>query len=192
MDALDQLILAERRLLDELRIQVAAQEAKVAALVEAASLRPNFTASKKGPTGRTGKPKGAISANWKNTLRELYATGKAWPYADIKACFDHVNTADLAIASVRDRVRALADAGLMEGDADAGFKVTEAAARKFKFPKLEEAPDANASETSSSEGPVGRERGFPPTAPEGSTPSGSTFSNLVYRGQTDPDDDIPF
>jgi hypothetical protein len=61
-----------------------------------------------------------------------------------------------------------------------------------------EGSDAPTSEPSDKSGPVGRERGYPPSAPEGSTPSGSTASydlgdilgeKLRERSL---DDEIPF
>lgn len=141
MDALEQLIREERRELVELhdelsklQISVAAKEAKVAALEEAANLRPTSKAKPR----RGGKPKGAISAPWKNTLKALYITpGGPWSYAQIKACYDYTNNQDLALPSVRDRVRALIDSGLIVGDPDEGFCVTSAAAKKFNFPEPE-------------------------------------------------------
>lgn len=140
MDALDQLIRTEQEALDALRLQVAAQEAKVSALIAAASLRP-VAGESRAPSTKGGKPKGAISAPWKNTLGELYAFGGVYPYTSIKACYDHMNGANLAIASVRDRVRSLVDSLLLAGDPDQGFYVTDAAAKKFGFkrnpPKVE-------------------------------------------------------
>ena len=173
-----------------LQTELVAVQAELAAYERAAALRP--VTKKRSSTARGGKPKGAISKAWKDTLAELYAWGRQYPYAEIQACYEHVNSSELAIASVRDRVRSLVDTGYMAGDPDQGFSVTETAARKFKFQKLEEAPDATAPEASSSEGPVGRESGYPPSAPEGSTPSGSTFADRVYRGYDDLEDDIPF
>ena len=191
MDALDTLILAEKAELERLRLRVAAQEATVAALVEAAALRPNASA-KRILLSRGGKPKGAISSPWKNTLAQLYKTGRAWPYNQIKACYDHTNGADLALASVRDRVRSLVEGGLMVGNADDGFVVTDLAAKKFSFPKPEKAPDAVTSEAESSAGSVGRDGGYPPTNPEGSTPSDSTPVQTGGGFADDLDDDIPF
>lgn len=53
----------------------------------------------------------------------------------------------------------------------------------------EEAPaEAEASRNS---GPVGRERGYPPSTPEGSTPSGSTRPPLGFETELE-DDDVPF
>lgn len=192
MDALDELILAEREVLEGMRVQLAAQEAKVAALVEAAGLRPTASNKKPLPT-RGGKPKGAISAPWKNTLAEIYKTGQAWPYGQIKACYDHTNSADLNLASVRDRVRSLVETGLMSGTPEDGFAVTEIAARKFSFKKLVEAPVATTG-ASTHAGPHGGGVGFSSNSPEGSSPSGSTLSDRIYQGNPadDLDDDIPF
>lgn len=149
MDALEQMIRTEEERLDRFRAQVSLQEIKVGTLKEAAALRPAVTSGKKAPGaargGRIGgKPRGAISAPWKGTLAELYSWGGHYPYARIKRCYDHVNNADLSLPSVRDRVRSLVETGLMEGDADQGFSVTEDAAKRFGFAKRTEAPSDNA------------------------------------------------
>jgi hypothetical protein len=56
------------------------------------------------------------------------------------------------------------------------------------------APDAETSEAdNASAGPLGGERGFPPTTPEGSNPSGSTSSQYGgFNVPDDLDDDVPF
>jgi hypothetical protein len=54
-----------------------------------------------------------------------------------------------------------------------------------------EAPDAETSEASEIAGPLGGERGYPPSAPEGSIPSGSTHVQ-PESFDTDLDDDVPF
>lgn len=53
-----------------------------------------------------------------------------------------------------------------------------------------EASDDHSPEASNGTGPVGRENGFPPTPPEGSTPSGSTPVQSPDWGELD--DDVPF
>lgn len=56
-----------------------------------------------------------------------------------------------------------------------------------------EAPDAKTSEASEVSGPVtGRERGYPPSTPEGSIPSGSTQSRPNPAWDEDLDPDVPF
>lgn len=57
-----------------------------------------------------------------------------------------------------------------------------------------EAPGAETPRASEELGPVtGRERGYPPSTPEGSIPSGSTPSRpLVLQEDHDLDDDVPF
>lgn len=56
----------------------------------------------------------------------------------------------------------------------------------------DEAPDAETSGASETTGPVtGRERGYPPSTPEGSIPSGSTHVQPASF-DTDLDDDVPF
>ena len=55
----------------------------------------------------------------------------------------------------------------------------------------EEASDAQTSEASKKLGPLGGERGFPPTAPEGSIPSGSTRAQPAAF-DAELDDDVPF
>lgn len=202
MDALEHLIRSEEAELERLRILIAAQEAKVAALREAASLRP-AAASKRNGVGspRSGKPKGAISAQWKDTLAALYSyQPKVWSYNDIKGCFDHVNKQNLNIASVRDRVRSLVDSGLMQGSAESGFEVTEGAARKYKFKKVE-ASGAATPEASNARGPEAESEGRQTAAQHpaanregvGSNPTGSV---PVHRQRPsfddDLDDDVPF
>ncbi len=60
-------------------------------------------------------------------------------------------------------------------------------------PQNAEGPGAQTTEPSGSSGPVGRERGYPPSAPEGSIPSGSTASQTPSSGfSRDLDDEIPF
>jgi hypothetical protein len=54
------------------------------------------------------------------------------------------------------------------------------------------ASDARAPEADTIAGPLGGERGYPPSAPEGSIPSGSTFRPNVSNFADDMDDDIPF
>lgn len=152
MDALEQMIRTEEERLSKLRADLALQEIKVGTLKEAASLRPVTVLGKRAPAtargGRVGgKPRGAISSPWKGTLAELYAWGGPYPYARIKACYDHVNKADLALPSVRDRVRSLVETHLLEGDPDTGFSVTQVAAERFGFAKRTEAPSGNADGT---------------------------------------------
>ena len=152
MDALEQMIRTEEERLSKLRADVALQEIKVGTLKEAAALRPapipgkkNSGAARSGRIG--GKPRGAISGPWKSTLAELYAHGGPYPYARIKSCYDYVNKADLALPSVRDRVRSLVETQLLEGDADTGFSVSEIAAGRFGFAKKTEAPVGSADGT---------------------------------------------
>jgi hypothetical protein len=134
MDALDIMIRDQLAELEALRLQLAAQEAKVEALQQAAALRPIVSGRKSSPAKLGGKPRGAISSQWKEALRLMYASGSApWHYAAIKATFDLANHKDLNLASVRDRVRSLVETGLMSGDAEHGFTVTELAAKKFGF-----------------------------------------------------------
>lgn len=69
---------------------------------------------------------------------------------------------------------------------------------RWRVVKNETAPDAIASEAVQELGPVGRERGYPPSAPEGSIPSGSTASrdlDDILRDdppRRDLDSEIPF
>ena len=79
----------------------------------------------------------------------------------------------------------------MKREDEDGFVVTDEAARKYGFEK--EGGPATA-EPLSNLGPVGRERGYPPSAPEGSTPSGSTAPQSPSAGgySRDLDDEIPF
>jgi hypothetical protein len=63
---------------------------------------------------------------------------------------------------------------------------------RYWRPRKDEAPDAETSEASNSTGPVtGRERGYPPSTPEGSIPSGSTHVQPSAFDE-DLDDDVPF
>ena len=133
MDALDELIREAQDKVRALQTELIAAEAELAAFEKAAALRPAGGKKRGGRGG--GKPKGAISKPWKDTLAELYEHGKAYSYSEIQDCYQHVNDTGLAIASVRDRVRALIDNDFMRGEPGTGFEVTDLAATKFGFPK---------------------------------------------------------
>jgi hypothetical protein len=87
---------------------------------------------------------------------------------------------DTSRQSVSTRLQRLKNDGLIAHDGE-----------RWTLPK-DEGPD-DESGPSDQLGPVGRERGYPPSAPEGSIPSGSTASQSPSSGfSRDLDDEIPF
>jgi hypothetical protein len=198
MDALDNMIRDQLIELDRLRRELTAKEATVDALQQAAALRP-LVSSRKTSTGKGGgKPKGAISAPWKETLGALYRAGQGpWGYPAIKVCFDGTNDKDLNLASIRDRVRSLVESGLMSGDADHGFTVTELAARKFNFKKAEAPTNGGASNefgrVAELEVPARSEQHpFRKGENAGSSPAPLTPIVKESAFDADLDDDVPF
>jgi|GEM_PF-6642517 len=144
MDALDQRIASEQKELDRLREQARAKEIVLEALKEAASLRPVHVADilkPKAPPKQGGKPKGAISNTWRNTLKAIWLFGGPESYESIQKFHKGVNDVELGMASVRDRVRSLVEGGFMSGDAASGFTVTEYAAQRFGFTTERDAPE---------------------------------------------------
>lgn len=88
--------------------------------------------------------------------------------------------ADLSGDYIRTALWRMGQRGVLEGNDG-----------RYWRPKKEEAPDASTSGASETTGPVtGRERGYPPSTPEGSIPSGSTHVQAAY--ESDLDDDVPF
>lgn len=95
------------------------------------------------------------------------------------------DTSNTSVSSILSRLKV---DGLVEKTGEGWKKVRNA-----------KGSDVSASEPFEELGPVGRERGYPPSAPEGSSPSGSTashqFGDIVggmLRKSREPDDEIPF
>lgn len=142
-DALEKHIDDENGALEDIQAQIAVlrelekvQAAKVSALREAARLRP--LPSKTGSSRvvinvRRGKPKGAISQVWRDTLRRLHSTGARQSYEAIAELYSFGTGDNVNMSSVRDRVRAMVKSGLIEGSPHEGFRVTEDAAKRFSF-----------------------------------------------------------
>ena len=142
MDALDEMIQAEKAELGRLEAAVSKQRIKVDALMAAAEARPvsapSATTAKKKSAGGKGKPKGAISKLWQEVLGELYAFKGPWQYVEVQNCFEHLHGKKPELASVRDRVRSMIDNDYMSGNPDEGFIVTDYAAQKFGFKRSNE------------------------------------------------------
>lgn len=89
--------------------------------------------------------------------------------------------------SVSTRLSKMKNEGLLDHDGE-----------HWVLPKKAKGSDGGTSEPLSDQGPVGRERGFPPTTPEGSIPSGSTASQKPAGDWDGPvhrrplDEEIPF
>ncbi|RWP58003.1 hypothetical protein [Mesorhizobium sp.] len=89
-------------------------------------------------------------------------------------------TSNTSVSSILSRLKA---DGLAEKAGDGWKKIENA-----------KGSDAQTSEPFEEMGPVRRERGYPPSAPEGSIPSGSTASSHLGDGRksADLDEEIPF
>lgn len=88
---------------------------------------------------------------------------------------------DLSADYIRTALWRMGQRGILESNGDG----------RYWRPRKNEAPDAETSEASETTGPVtGRERGYPPSTPEGSIPSGSTPSQPA--AEVDWEDDVPF
>ncbi len=164
-DALEKLIDDETAALETVRSQITTlreqervQAAKVLALQEAARLRPitpKNGSSRANATVRRGKPKGAISEAWRNALRRIHSTGTRLSYDAIAELYSFGTGETANMASVRDRIRSMVKSGLIDGNPQEGFTVTEDAAKRFGFAnengEAEASPDADEATTSSNE-----------------------------------------
>jgi uncharacterized coiled-coil protein SlyX len=139
MDALDNMISEKRAEAERLREQVRVLEAELAALQLAAQLRPAPTSKRPAKAARSGggRRPGDISRDWRAILGAIYSRGNAVSYEDVAAVAAEQGN-DLAPSSVRDRVRNMVKTGLMEGNPQDGFTVTEDAAERFDFAKENE------------------------------------------------------
>lgn len=186
MDKLDSLIsekLAQKKVLEAklsgVQKELTVLDAEVEALQTAAELRPANGRTKTKGSGKKGRQPGAISEEWRNVLAEVvlhYDVNNRASYNDIHAVAELLNL-NIALNSVRDRVRNMVKTGLLAGTPDDGFYVTEAAVNKFDF-ETEKAPaeaEAN-SEIGVSGGPQSA-ASYP--APAGSIPAHSTVSSPI-------------
>lgn len=105
--------------------------------------------------------------------------GRGTP-ASILAFLQQYRQVDTSKHSVSTRLQKMKADGIIAHDGE-----------KWVLPQNQEGSDAPTSEPSNGSGPVGRERGYPPSAPEGSIPSGSTASQSPHPSR-DLDDEIPF
>lgn len=180
MDALDKIIAEKRAERDALLEKARLLDAEVSALELAAELRPATTPSRAGKragvTGRKGggrKP-GDISHAWREILMSVYQASAPHSYDEISAVAAGRGN-DLAMSSVRDRVRNLVQTGLMAGDARDGFTVTQDAAERFGFAKKNDPPEGGSDTGEGGASPemspdIRRMMGLE-TAPEGADPA---------------------
>jgi hypothetical protein len=133
------------------RIEIVAAE--LAALEFAANARPSTIGGKESNQGVStilgtrrsggGRRPGDISQEWRGILAAIYSSGTPYSYEDIRR-FAATQGKDLALSSVRDRVRNLVETDLMAGSTENGFVVTEIAAKRFGFPKEIAPPEGGA------------------------------------------------
>lgn len=152
MDALDQAISAKRDEIARLRASLDVLSAELAALEYAATLRPATTsrggraAVSPAETPRKsagGRRPGDISLQWRKILGEVYRRGIPLDY-DAISDVARSQGKEIGLASIRDRIRNLANSGLVDGDPSAGFIVTEMAAQRFGFTKNNAPPEGEA------------------------------------------------
>ena len=155
MDALDRLILDKRGDGDKLRAALLKNEAEIAVLELAARLRPVAAASiamvdvdkrdalrTTGATPRHGggrKP-GDISHAWRRVLAGMNSQEGRLSYDRITALTAQYGL-KVTLSSVRDRVRNFLATGLVEGDPENGFAVTQDAVERFGFTKENDPPE---------------------------------------------------
>jgi hypothetical protein len=145
MDKLAQTISDKRAEAEGLRARLAVLEAELSALELADRLRPVTTYGGDRPSqGRSarkggGRRPGDISQVWRSILRGVYQLGEPVDYAMIQMIAQDQGQ-NIETSSVRDRVRNLVKTGLMYGDVQTGFTVTEDAAERFDFAKKNEPP----------------------------------------------------
>lgn len=122
-------------------------EAQIATLLEAANIlgvKINETGDEKDELepdepSRRGRKPGAISMEWRNALGIVHALGRPASYHEIgmAAAKAGINS---SLPGIRDRVRYYVERGILTGDADLGFSVSDETVAKFglmKPPKLE-------------------------------------------------------
>ena len=156
MDALDEIVVAKQRELEDLLRKVEKLEVEVKALTKAASLRPApakawdeaplrsraraKTAKLKGRVG--GKEPGTISNSWRDTLLFIDMLGDELTVANVinAARSNGLNIND---NNARDRLRAFRQMGYLEGDAVAGYRFTAKFHERFreKAPDTEKVPE---------------------------------------------------
>ena len=146
MDKLQQMIMEKKAEVEDLRSRISVLEAEVAALELADKLRPvtvsspGRPASQGGARSSGGRRKGDISKVWRGILKGIYDLGAPVDY-DTVEMIARKQGQELALSSIRDRVRNMVKTGLMVGDVQSGFTVTEDAAERFGFAKENEPPD---------------------------------------------------
>lgn len=136
MDKLDQHIADKEAELSEIEARRAVLCAELEALRLAASLRPAATSGgprrSKAASPSKGRTKGAISKEWRAVLAEVFKSNTYLSYEEIHDIAVHLGN-DVALGSVRDRVRNMVKTGLLEGDPEVGFCVTDEAVERFEF-----------------------------------------------------------
>lgn len=140
MDKLQQMIMEKKTEVEDLRSRISVLEAEVAALELADKLRPvtassaGRPASRSGARGSGGRRKGDISKVWRGILKEIYDREAPVDY-DTVEMIAREQGQELALSSIRDRVRNMVRTGLMAGGVQSGFTVTKDAAERFGFAK---------------------------------------------------------
>jgi hypothetical protein len=141
MDALERMISEKRSEVAALLARADLLKAELSALELAARLRPvadsrthsRVVVPNPARAGGGRKP-GDISHDWRGILGDVYRLGMAVDYEMIAEVAKERGT-ELAMSSIRDRVRNLTRTGLMEGDTQQGFVVSEDAVKRFGFTK---------------------------------------------------------
>lgn len=135
-DKLDKLIQDKAREVSEVRGQIQdlqrsleIMEAQLAALEAAASLRPSVAQEIK-----RGRQPGAISKEWRNVLHRVFFLGPM-NYQEIRDQAE-AEGVHADISNVRERVRNFVKSGLLVGDAEAGFSVSDEAVERFHFAQV--------------------------------------------------------
>ena len=157
MDALEKLIADKIRRRDELDREQLTLVAEIDALQLAARLRPAHQrqdmvgrgepkAISAQPRSGGGRKPGDISHSWRRVLGAMHVFGEPHSYDSI-ADIAKRQGLDISISSVRDRVRNLVSTGLVEGDSDTGFTVTQDAVERFGFIKENDPPKGGSDTT---------------------------------------------
>lgn len=100
---------------------------------------------KEEPPKNPGRQKGAISYEWRAVLQDMCKTERYVKLDKIRS-FTIEHGIPSGMANIRERMRAMGDAGLIEGGPKRGFKVTKLARAKFNF---DQSKETNQSETRS-------------------------------------------
>jgi hypothetical protein len=164
MDKLDQLIANKQAEIDKAKEQLEKLQQQLEAqanrqnrlaieletLRQAARLRPS--ASKSPPHGSTpksarksvrrkgGRQRGAISAEWRDVLAAIRSQHQRVFYEDIRNIATEQGIVT-KMPNVRERVRSMAENGLLSGDQEIGFLVTAEAVRRFELEGQSEPSD---------------------------------------------------